>query len=93
MHERLIWKPERTLKTSFLKCKNQPQVNMLGVDFFRKICYYKIKTSDNMIFNVLGLELTNACPNRCKYCYNEDRLMKGNMSKDLIYKALTFMDN
>ena len=46
-----------------------------------------------MIFNVLGLELTNACPNRCKYCYNEDRLMKGNMSKDLIYKALTFMDN
>lgn len=46
-----------------------------------------------MIFNVLGLELTNACPNRCKYCYNEDRLMKGNMSKDLIYEALTFMDN
>ena len=46
-----------------------------------------------MIFNVLGLELTNACSNRCKYCYNEDRNMKGNMSNNIINKALEFMNN
>ena len=45
-----------------------------------------------MIFNVLALVLTNACPNRCKYCYNKERIMHGNMSSEIIQAAFQIME-
>ena len=46
-----------------------------------------------MIFNVLGLELTRSCTNRCKYCYGQGRPIIGNMNDDIIRSALLLMDN
>ena len=45
-----------------------------------------------MIFNVLALVLTNACPNRCKYCYNKERIIYGNMSSQIIQAAFQIME-
>ena len=43
-----------------------------------------------MEFNTLALELTRACPNRCKYCYGQGRVVNGNMSEEVILASLNY---
>ena len=43
------------------------------------------------MFNVLALETTRACTNRCKYCYGSGRSTFGNMSDEVIQKSLDYM--
>lgn len=45
------------------------------------------------MFNVLCLELTRACTNRCKYCYASNRSISGNMSKETIINSLQYFEN
>lgn len=41
-----------------------------------------------MQFNILGLELTRACTNRCKYCYGKEKPIRGNAPDTVIRSAL-----
>lgn len=45
------------------------------------------------MFNVLALETTRACTNRCKYCYGSGRSTFGNMSAEVIQASLNYMQS
>lgn len=46
-----------------------------------------------MEFNTLALELTTVCPNKCKYCYAQSRVIKENMSEEVILASLNYFKN